>query len=258
MALAVGRPEEWRDFVRRHQRFLQEVVPPLMRAANQVFVRTIESEHLHERVAFLLGRHVPEDFQEILVLCGNGYGIGALKLLRGLYERVVTMTYLLQHPEKAQDFVDWHLIEKQRLVSHLRLDGEDPARYLEPSELEAVDAEAERVKGRFPKGQRSWSGLDLRSMARAVGLDGCYTIFYYWPTLMVHPTIVEMSARVQKTADGVSFDARPQRDYADQALMGAHCCLLLALEAQIKHFRLAIDLAPRKADYKQYWERPPS
>ncbi|HYR38112.1 MAG TPA: DUF5677 domain-containing protein [Methylomirabilota bacterium] len=67
----------------------------------------------------MLGRHVPEDFSEILLLSGNGYGIGAFKLLRGLYERVVTMTYLLQHPEKAEDFADWHLIEKQKLVNHL-------------------------------------------------------------------------------------------------------------------------------------------
>ena len=134
----------------------------------------------------MLGRHVPEDFSEILLLCGNGYGIGALKLLRGMYERVVTMAYLLKHPEKAQDFVDRHLIEKQKCLNHLRMDGDDPAKYFGEAELAEIAEAAGRTRDRLPKD--SWTDLDLRSMARVVGLEGYYTIFYHWPTLHTHPT----------------------------------------------------------------------
>lgn len=255
MALTVGLPEEWQDFEHRHERLLRAVLPPLMDAATQVFARTIESEHPHERLAFVLGRHLPEDFSDIFLLCGNGYGIGALKLLRGLYERVVAMTYLLRHPEKAEDFADWHLIEKQTLVNHLKGDGDDPAKYFTSAELDEIRDTAGRIKDRFPKGHRSWTELDLKSMARAVGLDAYYTIFYYWPTLHTHPTAIGMTARMQLTTDGVSFKVGPQRNDADHALMGAHCCLLLALNVCVRHFGLAVDLAPRVEDYKTYWDR---
>lgn len=57
-----------------------------------------------------------EDFNEVLLLCGNGYGIGAEKLIRGMYERAVTLVYLHQHPEYADDFLDYH---KVAVATHL-------------------------------------------------------------------------------------------------------------------------------------------
>jgi hypothetical protein len=38
--------------------------------------------------------HVPVLHVEILLLSANGYGIGAQKLVRGMYERAVTARYL--------------------------------------------------------------------------------------------------------------------------------------------------------------------
>jgi hypothetical protein len=66
-ATTFGLPNEWRDFERRHARLLQSVLPRLMEAATRVFVRTIEAGDPHERLAFMLGRHVPEDFKAV---CG--------------------------------------------------------------------------------------------------------------------------------------------------------------------------------------------
>jgi hypothetical protein len=115
--LTFGLPAEWRDFERRHAPLLKDFLPPLMDAATRVVARTMESEHPHERLVFMLGRHVPEDFNEIFLLAANSYGIGALKLLRPMYERVVTMMYLIRNPEKAQNFFDWVLVEKQKTLN---------------------------------------------------------------------------------------------------------------------------------------------
>ena len=38
-----------------------------------------------EPVVFYLGRAAADDFGELLILCGNGRGIGAYKILRGMY-----------------------------------------------------------------------------------------------------------------------------------------------------------------------------
>jgi hypothetical protein len=43
---------------------------------------------------FDMGHSCPGDFREIAFLGVNGYGRGASKVLRGLYERAVTLAYL--------------------------------------------------------------------------------------------------------------------------------------------------------------------
>ena len=53
---------------------------------------------------------------ELLVLAGNGYGIGALKILRGMYERVVTAWYLHANPEETQDFMDFYWVAQHKLA----------------------------------------------------------------------------------------------------------------------------------------------
>jgi hypothetical protein len=49
-----------------------------------------------------------EDFFEVLLCCGNGYGVAALKLLSTLYERGVT---LHEHPEELDAFVDFYHVQ---------------------------------------------------------------------------------------------------------------------------------------------------
>ena len=137
--------------------------------------------------------------------------------------------------------------EKQTFLNHLRKDGDDPVKYFEDEELAEIAEAAGQIKDRLPK------PLDLRSMAAVVDLDAYYTIFYYWPSLYTHPTAMGMSALTQLTNDGVSFKDGPKRQDADRALMGSHCCLLLALKVHIHYFGVAIDLAPRLENYKKYW-----
>jgi hypothetical protein len=43
----------------------------------------------------------------IVLLATHGYGIGAMKLLRPLYERVVSALYLMDHPDEVRDFADY-------------------------------------------------------------------------------------------------------------------------------------------------------
>lgn len=64
---------------------------------------------------FYLGRLCAEEFNEILLLAGNGYGIGAFKLLRGMYERSVTAYRLHLHPELIDDFLEYYWV-----AQHLR------------------------------------------------------------------------------------------------------------------------------------------
>jgi hypothetical protein len=55
-------------------------------------------------ILFLLFGASWREFDAILVLALNGYGSGAMKLLRALYERTVTTQYLMKHPNKVKQF----------------------------------------------------------------------------------------------------------------------------------------------------------
>src|ERR1700744_3384062 len=101
-----GFPEDWVRFAGRRSEFTKRF-GNLADAVDAAFTRIHENTSNAEKLVYFLGRTAIEDFMEILLLCGNGYGIGAQKLLRGQYERVVTAAYVLEHPDKALDFIDY-------------------------------------------------------------------------------------------------------------------------------------------------------
>jgi hypothetical protein len=54
-------------------------------------LETVEGKPVSVQMAvFGLGHQVADDFFDVLLLAVHGYGMGAVKLLRPLYERVVT------------------------------------------------------------------------------------------------------------------------------------------------------------------------
>ena len=83
--LVVGFPEEWQGFQKRQLSFLERH-PQLQKALNIAFIRTAHFSEPIDKFVFLYGRLCSEDFYEVFLCCGNGYGQAALKLLRGFYE----------------------------------------------------------------------------------------------------------------------------------------------------------------------------
>src|SRR5271169_6329192 len=65
-------------------------------------VRAIEDKYRTDVIVYTLGRIAVDDFSELVILAGNGWGVGALKILRGMYERIVTTAYSAQTPEASR------------------------------------------------------------------------------------------------------------------------------------------------------------
>jgi hypothetical protein len=80
-----GFREEWANFTARHPVFVQRM-PNIEKALNAAFVRIHLESSLAQRTIYFLGSLIREEFMEILLLSANGYGIGAQKLVRGMYE----------------------------------------------------------------------------------------------------------------------------------------------------------------------------
>ena len=68
-----------------------------------------------DRLVFGLGRIIADDFGELVTLVGNGRGIGAHKILRGMYERLVTATFIAKNPSESRPFVEDDAIKRWKL-----------------------------------------------------------------------------------------------------------------------------------------------
>jgi Family of unknown function (DUF5677) len=65
-----------------------------------------------------------DEFSEVVVLAGNGWGVGALKILRGMYELVVIAAYIAKAPEASRAFADSSWTHRLKLWN--RLSALDP------------------------------------------------------------------------------------------------------------------------------------
>jgi hypothetical protein len=225
-----------------------------------------------DAVIFFLGGSVEEDFQAIQLLCGNGLGIAATKLLRGMYERVVTLGYLSLNSNEGEAFVDYGFIHRMKHWRHLKaLIGSDAApEVMTESELNDLTSSYNAVLPKFTdivcktckttETRFSWSKLGVDAMAKKLGpkFSELYLQCYFEPTLQGHPTMSAIFSRLDISAfpGKLSYKFGPQRDDADSALMLAHQLALLSLEALNQHSKLGLDSDVQQCfrDYEAVWQ----
>jgi Family of unknown function (DUF5677) len=245
-----GYAEEWRAFGTRHPEFLRRF-PNIEKAIDTAFQRTWHSTELLDRVLYFLGRLVVEEFMEVLLLCANGYGIGAQKLVRGMYERAVTARYLRDHPDEVDNYLAFHKVVDHKLLKAVQSSiGRD---VFSKAHAEEIERDFEEVKQRFmvpdcetcktSRLNHTWSRRDLVSMARMSGDLGKLIVpAYYLPTREAHSTIGAIFSRLDAEAaereDELIFDSAAQRDHADEALITAHNIMLNILDLQKEYFHL--------------------
>ena len=100
---------------KRNLRFLERF-PILEKAINLAFAQTVHLSEPIDRFVLTYGKVCVEDFNEILLCCGNGAGLAGQKLLRGLYERAVTLRYLHENPLEIDNFFDYHHVSQRKLM----------------------------------------------------------------------------------------------------------------------------------------------
>lgn len=248
----IGSPHEWRAFAARHPDW-QGTLSRLNDALTTVFIRDVPVDPPGKHVAFALGRVALEDFAEVILLSGNGYGVGALKILRGMYERVVTALYLLKNPGEVDDFIDFDAVNAHKFLMHAKDSGADLTKL--PSErVAAVKAKYDKVKNRY---SGSWTKKDLKTRASEVGLGNAYGLMYFSPTLHEHASIAGLDSRFRIDEDGQgSFKDGPQRDDADDALGSAHALVLRLLEHFDQHFDYGIGdkVCALHSDFAACWK----
>jgi hypothetical protein len=85
----------------------------------------------------------------------------------------------------------------------------------------------------------TWSKLHFAAMAKKAGAIGTLIVpGYFIPLRHAHSTYRAMTERLVKGDGYIGFQRESQPEEADQALMTAHNCLLVALEVQDERFKI--------------------
>jgi hypothetical protein len=242
-----GIPTEWKDFEERH-RTLLERYSRLQEALNIAFLRTLARSEPIEKFVFGYGRLCCEDFYEVFLLCANGYGVGALKLLRTLYEHAVTLRYLHEHPEELDDFWDFAYIAEHKVLKPILETFVERA--FENTSIRDAEIEErfQSVKDRFmvtdcrkcgtKRLNHTWNKLDFVTMAKRTGRLGTLIVpAYYVPLAHAHSTVASLASRLALLdGGGFTFVPTAQRKEVDTVLITAHNVILQVLEVQDERF----------------------
>jgi hypothetical protein len=220
---------------------LNDALARLQTTLQQALCRDLKitpDKRMLEIAVFGMAHQAADDFYDVVLLGTHGYGIGAQKLLRPLYERVVSALYLIEHADEVQDFNDYADIDAWRVITNAKRVGVDPASVMGQERYDQVEKAYKEAEARFTRqGSRrarpSWAQKDLAQRAaevkvvgiggEVVGLDKLYGACGFWPTMLLHTTNVSLEARLTPTTTGGrAFTHEPTRADADAALKCAH------------------------------------
>ncbi len=247
-------------------------VQAVYKTLEKVFIRSAQTSEPADRIVFYLGRLCSEDFSEIILLCGNGYGVAGIKLLRGMYEKAVTSAFIAKKPEEAELFLDYHLIHQKKALNHLRqvYNADEMKELISESQMEEIQNEANRVREQFKevlcetcnltRDRFSWSKLGIPDMAKIAG-DGYRQLYYpcyYRPTLQTHTTVAAILERLVMKEDGsIIFNEGAQRQAAREAIHLAHNLIIQVINTQNDYFSLGTekDIEERVSDFQEVWSK---
>lgn len=250
----LGESEQSKFFFNRYPTFYA-AFERLITLSNRCFGRSLVPKNRTQDVCFDLGHTCRSDFVELAFLAIHGFGIGAIKLLRGLYERTVTLAYIVKYPEKAERFVRFAAIQEYKaLVAALKVVSEEHF----DAEIGSTNAAEirrlrEEVKHEFEtklcdcgrKGIAITWDIDFTSMALKVGdpYDKLYVPCYIIPNFHVHAT----AASIIHVHDADIRDFQNQRN-AESALLNGATMLMLAAQSQNILFNLDLEAEIRMCD----------
>jgi hypothetical protein len=259
-----GFPDQWKGFQQRNHEFLERL-ENVQVALNLTFLRTFSSKGPEDRTIFTIGRLCSEEFYEITLLAANGYGFGALRLLRSLYERAVTMAFLSDNPNEVDSFLNYHAVAQHKLMRVMQDSfGIEvlPAEVVEKTERDYAGVKADYQVTDCPKCgtkrvNHTWHKLDVVSMAKKTIFGPLIVPGYYYPMSHVHSTVHALLSRLETVGGGLGFRPDLQPEEADKALITAHNIVLGVIETQKKFFHLDQLETPLQTclqDFKDIWK----
>jgi hypothetical protein len=189
-------------------------------------------------VIYMLVRMTLTGWVELLLLVGNGAGLGAMKIARGMFETAVMAEYLRQTPEEIEDYVEYgRVLSFKRLKLHKEL--------LSVERAQQIEQEYERVKTRFQNSEgrvrRAWNKHPLSYMAEKIGASQTYELSYSLAASIHHGNFEAMLNHLASIKEKLDVEQPPSLEWIEQALLFGHLYLRLALHTLNEFFKLGFD-----------------
>ena len=257
ITVQVGDLNVQQEFAEKYKGFLTGVTS--LQASFRALISSLKGkdDDLIGRVLYHLGILAWEDFSEIVVLCANGLTTGAQKILRGMFERIVTADYLQRHPEEAESFWNFYWIDQHKLNSDLEDHFKDFFTEEQIREIELwrreIDSKYEEIKAHYQvpvcsvckdpdckqcrktKTHHSWSKKSIVEMAQEVGVaQPLIKAGYYQPMMETHPKAVAIVRLISQSKDPSS-----RRSMDGTPFVIGYNLLLALLQVFQLHFKVA-------------------
>lgn len=209
-------------------------------------------------VIYMLVRMTTSGWVELLTLVGNGAGLGAMKIARGMFETAVMAEYLRQVPEEIEDYVEYgHVLLYKRLKQFPRAASAEKTANFE-KEYRRVKPRFENKDGRI---RNQWNKHPISYMADKIGRADQYEKVYSLAASIHHGNFEAMIAQLSGDNTQLDIDQPPSLEWINEALASGHVYLLQALDTLNDCFGLGFDSKLKEAGQsltKEWNEKRPA
>ena len=244
------------EFKQRYTKFAASV-SALTDAFSNAFNVPVITSH-PDYLVLGLSRLCSDRFEDILILCSQRRGEGAMPLVRAMFEGLVNASYIRAHPEKAEDFIRYLFVFVKRVQTQAeRLNG----KILSAEQKKIVDdaLASYSASGQRPRRKHDWTDLNLVDRAKDVGFAEYVVAAYYRPTETAHPSMLHLYS-LSKKANGKQLMFGASEEFANQkveeALRISHFLAIEVLVLLHKTFgneQLKPLIARCLRDYSESW-----
>lgn len=188
------KPSGWAAFTRENPEFPQ-TYHKLFQFTVQLIAGTVPTDDdvAGTVILELMAASLP-DFDDILLLSAHDRHWGAMKLLRVLFERTVTLKYLAQNAAEvdaflAFDAIDWDIVIagiKKRFGLSLRDEANKPIQ--DAATTARTRFKQEKCKECGYRKQTTWTPHSSQELSSRTGLGHLHFEAFVIPSKFIHPT----------------------------------------------------------------------
>ncbi len=239
--------EEIELFNERNQAALA-LFPLLNEALDNTF-KKISPSGRNQKIVYALGRLSARHFEAIMLLCMNGLGFSAMRILRSMFEKIVDGGFINNNQSVVHDFVEYYFLQLKKTGF------ENFAKKVDPDFLETIEKFKNPTSKRY---RMSWSTDDVVSRAKACGFSDFFIDYAYRiPNEFVHSSFGEIVLSFRTEADGTTtaceHDNPNERRMADVCYQLACHLLVQTIILQIAAFELPAE--PLLEEYQEKIEQ---
>jgi Family of unknown function (DUF5677) len=242
--ISFGDPDIQKEFAARHIDFLKAL--PDLRHARDISLEKSDKSEFEGRLLVALAQMIlNEDFDAIVVLCANGLSTKAMQVLRGMFERVVTLGHLHEHPDQSMLFWNYYWVDLYK--AQREFEEAYPGK-LSGEKKKPVEENYEKVKGNYQithcktckttRTNFSWSKMSMVAMAKKLKFPYEFIQHgYYRPLEETHPKVGAVLRRLKQNEDGELYydeGAKPEED--NITLLLAHFLAITTINILRLHF----------------------